>query len=96
MTCVADMFIFFTEPVRTELLGMAVFRGQQMDVEYINTQAPHQAEEKTPKSGMTETVTLPLIQKVQFLLLTFYTCVFVCLCLCVCVPQRLGPTGGCL
>ncbi|XP_067088357.1 macrophage mannose receptor 1-like [Osmerus mordax] len=38
------------EPVRTELVGMAVFRGQQMDVEYINTQTPDQAEEKTPKS----------------------------------------------
>ncbi|XP_067088362.1 CD209 antigen-like protein C isoform X2 [Osmerus mordax] len=44
------MFIFYTEPVRTELVGMAVFRGQQMDAEYINTQTPDQAEEKTPKS----------------------------------------------
>ena len=52
MTYVADMYIFYTEPVRTELVGMAVFRGQEMNVEYINTQAPHQAEEKTPKSGM--------------------------------------------
>ena len=37
LTYVADMFIFYTEPVRTELVGMAVFRGQEMNVEYINT-----------------------------------------------------------
>ena len=54
MTCVADKFLFYTEPVRTELVGMAVFRGQEMNVEYINTQTPDQAKEKTPKSGMTD------------------------------------------